>query len=148
MPNIQAGHIVVLGVAASDAHAVANQLIAHSLREEGYLVVNLGVCTSVTEFAQAVDECGDVLAVVIGSVNGHAYDDLRELPAARARGQLRCPVVLGGNLSVGSHKDPLALTKLRDLGVDHILSDLAQLSPLLSSLAAAADELSPVREMR
>jgi methylaspartate mutase sigma subunit len=141
------GRVVVLGVTASDAHAVANQLIAHSLREEGYTVVNLGVCTSVMEFAQAAAEHPDVLAVVIGSLNGHAYDDLRELPAVRAKGLLRCPVVLGGNLSVGSQKDPLALTRLRGLGIDHILSDLAELSPLLRGLAERANPMSPLRAM-
>ena len=46
---------VILGVAASDSHAVANHLIAHSLRGLGYTVVNLGTCTPVEEFAEAAE---------------------------------------------------------------------------------------------
>ncbi|GAB1326620.1 cobalamin-dependent protein [Streptomyces sp. NPDC093260] len=137
-PRPPAHDVVVLGVTASDAHAVANQLIAHHLRAEGYTVINLGVCTPVSEFARTVRENPGVLAVVIGSLNGHAHHDLRDLPAARAAGDLPCPVVLGGNLSVGSHKDPNALDKLRQLGVDHILTDLDELLPLLRELARRA----------
>ncbi|WP_370961666.1 cobalamin-dependent protein [Amycolatopsis sp. cg9] len=133
--------LIVLGVTASDAHSVANQLIAHRLRAEGYTVVNLGACTPVEEFAQAVREHPETLAVVVGSLNGHACDDLRPLPAARAAGDLPCPIVLGGNLSVGSHKDGSAEDRLRALGVDHVLAGLGELVPLLRELerrAAAA----------
>ncbi|MBB4688771.1 cobalamin-dependent protein [Amycolatopsis jiangsuensis] len=133
--------VLVLGVTASDAHSVANQLIAHRLRAEGYTVHNLGACTSIEEFARAVREHPETLAVVVGSLNGHAYDDLRPLPAARAAGELACPVVLGGNLSVGSHKDGGTEDRLRALGVDHVLTGLGDLVPLLHELerrAAAA----------
>ncbi|MEV4000459.1 cobalamin-dependent protein [Streptomyces halstedii] len=130
--------VLVLGVTASDAHAVANQLIEHHLRAEGYTVINLGACTPVSEFARTVRENPGVLAVLIGSLNGHAHHDLRDLPATRAAGDLPCPVVLGGNLSVGSHKHPSALDKLRRLGVDHILTDLDELLPLLRELAQRA----------
>ncbi|MFD5397258.1 methylaspartate mutase [Streptomyces sp. NPDC127097] len=133
-----AHEVIVLGVTASDAHAVANQLIAHGLRAHGYTVINLGVCTPVAEFALAVRENPGVLAVVVGSLNGHAYEDLCDLPAARAAGDLACPVILGGNLSVGSRKDPDALDRLRRLGVDHILSELSDLAPLLRELARRA----------
>ncbi|MEV6564959.1 cobalamin-dependent protein [Streptomyces kronopolitis] len=133
-----APEVIVLGVTASDAHAVANQLIAHQLRAHGYTVINLGVCTPVEEFALAVREHPGVLAVVIGSLNGHAYEDLCDLPAARAAGELACPVILGGNLSVGSRKDPEAPARLRRLGVDHVLTELADLDPLLRELARRA----------
>ena len=130
---------VILGVAASDAHAVANRLIAEDLRRTGYAVINLGVCTPLAEFDAAHRADPDALAIVIGSVNGHAYDDLRELPRFRARGRLRCPVVLGGNLSVGSHKTGADRTRLRELGVDHILDDAAGLTGLLKQLAPARE---------
>jgi methylaspartate mutase sigma subunit len=140
MPGISAHGrgVIVLGVTASDAHSVANQLIAHQLRAEGYTVVNLGACTPVEEFAQAVRDHPETLAVVVGSLNGHACDDLRPLPAARAAGDLACPVVLGGNLSVGSRKDGTAEDRLRALGVDHVLAGLGELAPLLRELEQRA----------
>ncbi|MDJ1132756.1 cobalamin-dependent protein [Streptomyces iconiensis] len=125
---------VVLGVAASDAHAVANHLIAHSLRSLGFEVINLGTCTPVSEFAAACAEHPEVEAVVIGSLNGHAQEDLRDLPKAKESGAIPCPVVLGGNLSVGSHKEKATLERLYALGVDHILGDPAELPAVLDRL--------------
>ncbi len=121
---------VVLGVAASDAHAVANHLIAYSLRAAGYDVVNLGTCTPVSEFAEAAGP--DTLAVIIGSLNGHVHEDLHDLREA----EIPCPVIVGGNLSVGSQKDASSLDRLYALGVDHILSRPDQLPALLERIAA------------
>lgn len=127
---------VVLGVAASDAHAVANHLIAYSLRAEGFDVVNLGTCTPVAEFAEAVRDNPEALAVVIGSLNGHVHEDLRDLREAKDSGDISCPVIVGGNLSVGSQKNLSDLDRLHALGVDHILSQPGQLPALLDEIAA------------
>ncbi|MEU0393670.1 cobalamin-dependent protein [Streptomyces sp. NPDC006208] len=125
---------VILGVAASDAHAVANHLIAHALRSLGFEVINLGTCTPVSEFAAACAQHPEAEAVIIGSLNGHALEDLRDLPAARESGAIACPVVLGGNLSVGSHKEAAALDRLYALGVDRILEDPSELPAVLDQL--------------
>ena len=126
--------LVVLGVAESDAHAVANQLIALQLRDYGFTVVNLGVCTPLGDFADAVDAHPQAEAVLIGSLNGHAHHDLRELPALRAAGRLHPPVIVGGNLSVGSRTTEADLSRLRDLGIDHILTDSNEIVLLLDRL--------------
>jgi methylaspartate mutase sigma subunit len=140
---ISAGRrLVILGVAASDSHAVANHLIAHGLRELGYDVVNLGTCTSVAEFAVACQENPEAEAVLIGSLNGHAHEDLRDLPAARRAGLIHCPVIVGGNLSVGARKDPTAHERLYALGVDWIVNDPADLPAVLDELHAAATDQS------
>ncbi|GAA0491255.1 cobalamin B12-binding domain-containing protein [Streptomyces olivaceiscleroticus] len=126
---------VILGVAASDSHAVANHLIAHALRSLGYDVLNLGTCTPISEFAEACEANPDVEAVIIGSLNGHVHEDLRDLPAAKAAGRIQCPVIVGGNLSVGSKKNASDLDRLRDLGVDHILSTADELPTVLHEIA-------------
>lgn len=130
-----APRVVILGVAASDAHAVANQLIAIMLRQQGFVVINLGVCTPLEEFADAYRAHPQAEAILIGSLNGHAYEDLKRLPQLRSAGQLACPIIVGGNLSVGSHKSPESANRLRALGVDHILEDAHQLPNLLNQLA-------------
>src|SRR5690349_3502505 len=96
--------LVILGVAASDAHAVANRLIDLRLRAAGIAVVNLGACTPLEEFAAAMRRHPAAEAIAIASLNGHAWADLRALPALRAAGELDCPIIVGGNLSVGSAK--------------------------------------------
>lgn len=130
------GRVVVLGVAASDSHAVANQLIAADLSSRGFRVVNLGVCSPLAEFAEALRRQPGAEALLIGSLNGHAVDDLAELPSYRRRGLIRCPVILGGNLSVGGADVRLAAERLHALGVDWILRDAERLPRLLNVLAA------------
>jgi methylaspartate mutase sigma subunit len=130
--------LVIIGVAASDAHAVANRLITMHLEQAGFLVVNLGTCTPLTEFAAALRRHPDALAILIGSLNGHAHADLSDLPRLRAEGELWCPVVVGGNLSVGSTKTGDAERRLAGLGVDHVLHDVVGLIPLLDSLSLKA----------
>jgi len=126
--------LVILGVAKSDAHAVANRLIELQLRQVGYEVVNLGVCTPLEDFADAHTAHPEAVAVLIGSLNGHAVQDLADLPALRAAGRLACPVVLGGNLSVGSRKTERTLARLFELGVDRIVEDPADLPRILKQL--------------
>jgi methylaspartate mutase sigma subunit len=128
---------VILGVCASDAHAVANRLIEYSLTLHGFNVVNLGTCTPVSEFRAAVAERPDAEAVLIGSLNGHVLEDLADLPAAVADGSIPCPVIVGGNLSVGNRKTGDEVERLLAIGVDHVLEDMTQLPPLLDRLREA-----------
>ncbi|MBP1161549.1 cobalamin-dependent protein [Rhodococcus sp. PvR099] len=129
---------VILGVAASDAHAVANHLIAHELDECGYYVVNLGVCTPIAEFAAAAREHPRAVAILIGSLNGHAHEDLRELAKVKEVGEITCPVIVGGNLSVGSAKSADSVERLYALGVDYVLDDASQIVGLLTQLCEEA----------
>ena len=67
---------------------VANRLIAFQLRNLGYHVVNLGACTPVAEFVECLAAHPDAVALVIGSVNGHAVEDLTPLRAAKDAGRV------------------------------------------------------------
>jgi methylaspartate mutase sigma subunit len=128
---------VILGVAASDAHAVANKLIDMSLTQAGYRVINLGPCTPVADFVACFAAHPHALAVAIGSLNGHAVEDLAPLREAKDRGLLGCPVIIGGNLSVGGTGRDAAAAALREFGADYVLDDAAQLVALLGQLAAS-----------
>ncbi|MFF0630734.1 cobalamin-dependent protein [Streptomyces sp. NPDC004296] len=123
---------IILGVAESDCHAVANQLIHFMLEDHGYKVTNLGVCTPVSEFVEAAAGHADALAIAIGTTNGHAYQDLK--PLRRYRDRLPCSVIVGGNLSVGAVKSGSDADRLRELGVDCILRSADELLGCLDRL--------------
>jgi methylaspartate mutase sigma subunit len=126
--------LVILGVAESDAHAVANQLIAYHLRSDGFAVLNLGACTSIAEFADACRRHPEALAVVIGTTNGHALEDLQPLRQAKDRLEIPCPVILGGNLWVGADKPSDIEDRFHALGVDRIIERPSDLVSSLESL--------------
>ena len=132
--QVRTSKLVILGVAASDSHAVANHLIAHVLRSRGYTVINLGTCTPVSEFADACGRHPEAEALLIGSLNGHIHEDLHDLADAKAAGLITCPVIVGGNLSVGSTKETASIQRLYQLGVDHVLDHPDELFPLLERL--------------
>jgi methylaspartate mutase sigma subunit len=136
VPAASVARQVILGVAASDAHAVANQLIAITLRQRGFIVINLGVCTPLAEFVAAYQANPTAEAIIVASLNGHAYEDLRGLDELKRSGQIGCPVIVGGNLSVGSHKSDSHIARLFDIGVDYVLSDPSELPGLLDRIAA------------
>lgn len=125
---------IVLGVAASDAHVVANHLIAMYLRRLGFTIINLGACTPTEDFMRAASACSDLVAVVIGSLNGHALEDLADLPGLKASYRVTAPVVVGGNLSVGAIKTDEVIERLNALGVDIVLAHPGQLVDALRAL--------------
>ncbi|GHA26861.1 methylaspartate mutase [Streptomyces tauricus] len=137
--------LVILGVAASDCHVVANQLIARFLRDEGFEVENLGACTPVEEFARACVRRPEAEAVLVGSLNGHIHEDLRGLREAKRAGRVHCPVVVGGNLSVGCGRSLASDRRLYALGVDRIVHDPATLPTVLAELRTAESQFADGR---
>ncbi|MES0007848.1 cobalamin-dependent protein [Mesorhizobium sp. M0062] len=126
--------VIILGVAESDAHVVANKLIEFELSLAGFTVINLGACTPIAEFVGAFQAHPYADAIVIGSLNGHAYEDLKSIGDAKKDLLISCPIIVGGNLGVT--RDQAARTKdeLLSIGVDYVLDDAAQLPFLLHQL--------------
>lgn len=95
---------LLLAVPESDAHVVGNKLLEFFLRQQGYLVRNLGVCSPAQEIAEAARDWQPD-AILLSSQNGHAFEDLAPLQAMlHAMGVHEVPIYLGGNLSVGADK--------------------------------------------
>lgn len=126
---------IILCVAASDAHVVGNHMIAMFLRDNGLDVINLGAATPIEEMMEAYQMNPNVLAIVIGSMNGHAVDDLAGLGNAKRDYQVRCPIFLGGNLSVGSQKTSREVETMLNDGVSEIVRDPERLLMMLKKLA-------------
>jgi methylaspartate mutase sigma subunit len=133
---------IVLGVAASDAHVVGNHLIAMFLRRQRFDVINLGACTPTEEFMRVASKAERLVAVLIGSLNGHALEDLADLPELRHRYHVSVPIIVGGNLSVGAIKNDGVIVKLHALGVDQILQDPRQIVDAIGSLSIQPQTMS------
>lgn len=126
--------VIILGVAESDAHVVANKLIEYELSLSGFRVINLGACTPVQEFVDAFQSNPYADAMVIGSLNGHAYEDLKSIRDAKEHLLIGCPIIVGGNLGVTRDQAAKVKEELLLLGVDYVLDDAAALPLLLHQL--------------
>ncbi len=131
---------IILGVAASDAHVVANKLIEKLLVDKGFNVINLGACTTIHEFCHTYAQSESVLAIIIGSLNGHAVNDVTGLDLAKRQYGVTCPVIMGGNLALGNQSNASVLPALTDLGVDIVLDEPHQLIDVLSNLSNLANQ--------
>jgi methylmalonyl-CoA mutase cobalamin-binding subunit len=126
---------VLLAVPESDCHVVVNRLLEFHLRQLGFEVRNLGVCTPSSDIATAV-WADRPTAVVLSSQNGHALKDLTPLPAdLAARGVRDVPVFIGGKLGVGQAADPLPVRRaFAALGIT-VVDTFEQLEAELARLA-------------
>ena len=57
------------------------------------------------------------------------------LPIFLSNYEVKCPIVLGGNLSVGSNKAQEDLTRYFDLGITEILANIGQIVPWLNTMS-------------
>lgn len=115
---------VILGVAESDAHVVANKLIEARLEASGYEVVNLGACTPLSEFGQAYENHPESVAILIGTLNGHALQDLSDLLWMKQKFSVNCPVIVGGKLGLSPGKAQRVGQTLLNRGVDALINDI------------------------
>lgn len=76
----------------------------------------------------------DADAMVIGSLNGHAYQDLKALRDAKNNLLISCSIKIGGNLGVTRDQAAKTREKLLALGVDYVLEDVAESLLLLHQL--------------
>ncbi|MEU3512682.1 cobalamin-dependent protein [Streptomyces longwoodensis] len=116
-------HVLVCG-GASDAHTWNLVCLQLLLEEAGHRVTNLGPCVPEELLArECLTRRPDV--VVIGSVNGHGYQDgLRAVRHLRREPSLvAVPVALGGKLGVAGVRDTAAADALRAAGCTAVFDD-------------------------
>jgi methylaspartate mutase sigma subunit len=124
---------VVLAMTESDAHVVGNKLLEIFLEESGFRVNNRGACTPLREVFEVASQ-DNFLAIILGSQNGHALEDLEKLKVLRNEFNTYCPVILGGNLSVGAEKSANINERFALAGVDYIVSDFEMLIKKLDAI--------------
>lgn len=130
---------IIIAMTESDAHVVANKLLQVFLEELGYKTINLGACTPMIDVSETA-HLRQPQAIVIGSQNGHALEDLSSLASLKAQHGITCPVLLGGNLSVGAHKADDLEQNFKNAGVDYICKDFEELAVMLEEIVSINDE--------
>lgn len=92
---------LVTGVIGADVHAVGNKILALSLEQAGFNVVNLGVMVAQEEYiAAAIETNAD--AILVSSLYGHGEIDCQGLRQKCEEAGLKDIVLMaGGNLVVG-----------------------------------------------
>ncbi|MFI9387415.1 cobalamin B12-binding domain-containing protein [Kutzneria sp. NPDC052558] len=124
--------VLVSGL-ASDAHTWNLVYLQLFLEERGHRVRNLGACVPDD---MLVEQClrHDPDLVVLGSVNGHGWQDgERVVRALRARPELAATaVVIGGKLGIDGPRGDSQADRLRAAGVDEVFEDHGGIAPFRS----------------
>lgn len=124
---------VLIAMTESDAHVVAIRLLQVFLEENGYQVINLGACVPLTEVVETASKLKPI-CIVLGAQNGHALDDIAPLLPLMQKRAFSCPVLLGGNVSIGSKKSNDSIEKLKTAGVTEIFSSFEDLLDFIEQL--------------
>jgi methylaspartate mutase sigma subunit len=128
---------LVLGVIGSDVHVVGNRILAHSLTEAGFNVVNLGVMVTQSEFiAAAIETNAD--AILIGSLYGQGEIDCRDMRGHCVEAGLdRILLYVGGNLVIGKHDWKIVKERFeRVMGFDRAFPPSIDPSDVVEALRA------------
>lgn len=123
---------VIIGGTESDTHVVSLYLAALLLAEHGYSVINRTCQNPTMDLVASPGEQLDVLAYVICNQNGHALEDLRDLPSHKP---VSAPIILGGHYALGCHNKLYQQSQLRAVGIDFFAESLADLIPLLIQIS-------------
>lgn len=117
---------ILIAMTESDAHVVAIRLLQLFLEENGYQVINLGACAPLREVVETAARTRP-LCIVLGTQNGHALEDVATLLPLKQEYAVSCPVLMGGNVSVGAKKSRESLDKLKAAGVTEICASFEDL---------------------
>ncbi|MCU4751471.1 methylaspartate mutase subunit S [Halobacteria archaeon AArc-curdl1] len=110
---------VVLGVIGSDAHVVGITILEQAFSAAGFTVINLGVQSSQTEFAEAA-VTHDAEAVLVSSLYGHAEQDCQGFHDVLEDHGVDAVTYIGGNLSVGQGDFEQTRETFEALGFDRV----------------------------
>lgn len=114
------GKKLVLGVIGSDAHAVGNKIMDHTLTKAGYEVENIGVLSSQEDFINAAIET-NADAILVSSLYGQGELDCQGLRAkCDEAGLEKVKLYVGGNIVVGKQVWEDVYTRFKNMGFDRV----------------------------
>ena len=114
------GKTVVIGVIGSDAHAVGNKIIDHTLTKAGYNVINIGVLSSQEDFINAAIET-KAEAILVSSLYGQGELDVKGLrDKCDEAGLDGIKLYIGGNIVVGKQEWSEVEKRFKAMGFDRV----------------------------
>jgi methanogenic corrinoid protein MtbC1 len=115
------GRLAVVTSTPDELHLLGVQMVADVLQREGWEVVNLGAATPAADLVELVEsECPDLVA--LSATTAGRLPGVSEVLSALSAVDPRPLIVVGGSLFSGE-----AAELARELGADHVITDLRQL---------------------
>ncbi len=87
---------VVVGIVATDRHALPAAMLADLVRSDGFQVLDLGADTPVESFVESALEASRLMAVMVGATMRDLSGGLADTVAALKAADVGAPVLVGG----------------------------------------------------
>jgi methylaspartate mutase sigma subunit len=135
---------VILATIPSDSHCWNLVFMELFLKEQRFDVINLGPCTPF----ELILECtlkNTVSAIIISSVNGHAFLEAERLiKMIRKNVPYDIPVYLGGKLSTDMKKAEFYAKELENAGYTKAYSENDDMSDFKAQLKSLSDGIEEI----
>jgi methylaspartate mutase S subunit len=127
---------VITGTIGFDAHVIGTKILSHTLREEGFKVVELGIQTPPGDFIKAAQEAkADV--IMISSLYGMAEFDLKGFKEKCIEAGIGDTLLyIGGMLSVDNQDFTEVEKKFKGMGFDRVYPQEVDLMTAIAELRA------------
>jgi methylaspartate mutase S subunit len=125
---------VITGTVGWDAHVIGTKILSHTLREQGFKVIELGIQTPPEDFIKAAQET-DADVIMISSLYGMAEFDLKGFRQKCIESGIEDTLLyIGGMLAVGKHDFKETERKFKELGFDRVYPPEVNLSTAIAEL--------------
>lgn len=125
---------IVIGVIGADVHAVGNKIIEHTLTQEGFNVINVGVLSSQEDFINAAIET-NARMILVSSLYGHGEIDCRGMREKCEEAGLKDIILyVGGNIVVGKQDFKLVEKRFVDMGFNRVFPPGTTIESVLDTI--------------
>ena len=87
---------VVVGIVATDRHALPSAMVADLVRSDGFQVLDLGADTPVESFVESARDASRLMGVLVGATMSGMEDRLSDTVSALKEAGITAPVLVGG----------------------------------------------------
>ena len=127
---------VITGTIGFDAHVIGTKILSHTLREEGFKVIELGIQTPPGDFIKAAQE-SNADVIMISSLYGMVEFDLKGFKEKCIEAGIGDTLLyIGGMLSVDNQDFTEVEKKFKGMGFDRVYPQEVDLMTAIAELRA------------